>query len=139
MNRLIIAITFFVVLSSCGRNIKRDPIEGKWRSLDTTKGCEIIFKNGFYSLTRWSDDLVNASKGKYFFNKNQARQNTTVTLVPDLQYSEGDTIILPCENIDVMSITDSILTTQKPTQWIHKVGGGTTKENLTEVYKKIEE
>jgi len=138
MKQLITIISFTLILS-CSNKSKLHPIEGKWRYDDTKKGCEIIFINGFYNITRWNDDIVNTSKGKYFFNENQARKNITVTLVPDLQYSEGDTIVLPCENIDVVSITDSILITKKPTLWIHGIGGTTTRKNFTELYKKIKQ
>jgi len=135
----LITIIFFAFILSCSNTTEQHPIEGTWKCDDTKKGCVIIFKNGFYSITRWNDDVVNTSQGKYFFNENQARQNITLTLIPDLQFSEGDTIILPCENIDVVSITDSILITQKPTQWVHGIGGGRIGKNFTELYKKIKQ
>lgn len=133
----LIAIIIFAFILSCSNKSKQYPIEGKWKCTDIEKGCEITFENGFYSITRWSDDLVSTSSGKYFFNENQARESITITLIPNLQFSEGDTIILPCENIDVVSITDSILITQKPTQWAHGIGGGRTRKNHTELYKKV--
>lgn len=136
MKQLISLIFYFVTLS-CNNESKQHPIEGKWKCDDIKNGCEIVFKNGFFNKTRWTDDLVNTSKGKYFFNENPARQNMTVTLVPDLQFSEGDTIILACEYIDVVSINDSILVIQKPTQWVPKIGGGTKRINLKELYKKV--
>jgi hypothetical protein len=136
MKKLIVIILFEIFISCNNKNTQL-LIEGKWRHDDTKTGCELIFENGFYNITRWNDDLVNTSKGRYFLNENQARIKITVTLVPDLQYSEGDTIYLPCENIDIVSITDSFLIIQKPTQWVRNTEGATARKNITELYKKI--
>jgi hypothetical protein len=137
MKQLVITIIFYsLILSSCNKN-KQRTIEGKWRLDDTIKGLEIIFAKGYYNTTKWNDDLVNTSKGKYFFNENQARRSITLTLIPDLQYSEGGTIILPCEIIDIVSMTDSVLITQNSTQWIHGFGKGVTIRNFTEKFRKI--
>ncbi|MFH1003897.1 MAG: hypothetical protein V1781_00115 [Bacteroidota bacterium] len=132
----IILLSFFIFSCNKGKN-DNHLIDGKWRCEEIKNGCEIAFKNGLYNLTKWNDDLVNTSNGKYFLNENKERLNLTLTLVPDLQYSEGDTIMLPCENIDLVSITDSVLITQKPTQWVHGIDGGRTKKNVTTLYKKI--
>lgn len=112
-------------------------IEGIWRYEGADNGSEIVFTNGLYSLTKWNDDLVNVSKGKYFFNENTKRLLLTLTLVPDLQYSEGDTIMLPCDNFDILSITDSFMLIKKPTQWLHSTEKSRTKRNITILYRKI--
>ena len=118
MKQVINIILLSGFLFSCNSNKKESHlIDGKWRFENSKKGSEIIFSNGLYSQIRWNDDLVYKSNGKYYFNENKNRSEVTITLVPDLQYSEGDTIILPCENIDIISLTDSTMTSKKPTQW----------------------
>ena len=138
MKQLAIITVSILFLISCNDDKnERGFIIGKWKYENDKEGCELYFKNGNYTQTKWNDDIVNKSSGKYFINENGNRNTITLTLVPDLQYIEKDTIILYCENIDLVSITDSILITKKPTQWVHGTDKEMTRKNFTENYKKI--
>lgn len=138
MKLIIIIIQISVFAISCANSKSdNDLIEGKWRYEVTKMGCEIVFNNGLYDLTKWNDDLVNTSQGKYFINENKDRLVVTLTLVPNLQFSDGDTIMLPCENIDVVKITDSLLITKKATEWIRRIDGTAIRNNITETYIKL--
>lgn len=67
---------------------------------------------------------------------NKKRITETLTLVPNLQYSGRDTIILPCEIIDIISLADSLLIIQKPTEWVRDADGRRTIKNDIEKYKR---
>lgn len=139
MKYLPIKILFTLFIISCNNEKKQFQIEGTWRYHDANEGCEIILKNGLYNSTRWNYDLVISSKGKYFVNENPARKCITLTLIPDLLISESDTLILDCNNIDIVSITDSVLVTLKQIQLPYENNSGTIWKNQIELYKKKKE
>ena len=137
MKKIIIYSAFFISFISCSHKNKDSLLEGKWRNENYKKGSEIELKKGIYKITKWSDDLVNISTGKYFINENDKRKSITLTLVPNVVYSEKDTIMLPCDNIDIIKITDSALIVQKPTLWVREVNNVSTIKNNTEIFKKV--
>jgi hypothetical protein len=128
---LILPLFFIYSCNDCENN--KHLIDGKWRCEETKNkhGCEIVFRNGLYELTKWHDDIRSNTKGKYFFNENKERVSPTLTLVPDLIYLEKDTIILPCKNIDLLSITDSVLITREYLRRIDRFW----KHNVDTFYK----
>ncbi len=137
MKQVMTIILVSVFLFSCNSNKKEKYlIDGKWRYENSKKGREIVFSNGLYSQIRWNDDLVYKSNGKYYFNENKNRSEVTITLAPDLQHSEKDTILLPCENIDIVILTDSVMFTKKPTQWLYR-GESTRRFSNNEIIKFI--
>lgn len=132
-NRILFA--FFLI--SCSYEKKQFPIEGTWRYNDANKGCEINMKNGLYNSIRWSDDLIICSNGKYFINENPSRKCITLTLIPDLEINEDDTLILDCKNIDIVSITDSVLVTRVPILLPYEKKSGTNwKNQIEERYRR---
>lgn len=138
MKFIVSIILVSVCLFSCINKKEKHFIDGMWLYENSKKGSEITFNNGLYYQIKWDDDLVYKSKGKYYFNENKNRSEVTLTLVPDLQYSQGDTIILPCENMDIVNLTDSILAIKKISQWLYqdnlqKVVGN---DNIVK-YKKV--
>jgi hypothetical protein len=117
MKKLIIILVFSIVLLSCNRNkIDESLIEGKWE-FNINDRLEIFtFKEGLYSNVTIQDDLIVTTKGKYFFNKNINRSEITISLVPDLKFINGDTLMVPCEFLDLISLTDSMLILKTPTE-----------------------
>ena len=117
-------ILFFILLSinliGCNRKkIDKSLIEGKWR-FDFDNRIEIItFKEGLYSKITRNDDLIFTTKGKYFFNENINRSEITISLVPDLKFIKGDTVMESCQYLDLISLTDSLLIIKTPTEWSH--------------------
>lgn len=139
MKEIIALFILSTALVSCNNNRKDQySIDGKWQFMNEKKGSELVFKNGFYSQIKWDDDLVIKSKGNYYVNINPKRAKLIISLIPDLQYSEGDTIRLPCENIDVISLTDSIMIIQQPTQWIHRKDNQSIVKNKIIKFKKVQ-
>ena len=117
-------ILFFILLSinliGCNRKkIDKSLIEGKWR-FDFDNRIEIItFKEGLYSKITRNDDLIFTTKGKYFFNENIKRSEITISLVPDLKFIKGDTVMESCQYLDLISLTDSVLIIKTPTEYSH--------------------
>ncbi len=110
MKKLIIILVFSIVLLSCNRNkIDESLIEGKWEFSNNDRLEIFTFKEGLYSNVTIQDDLIVTTKGKYFFNKNINRSEITISLVPDLKFINGDTLMVPCEFLDLISLTDSML------------------------------
>ncbi len=105
-----------VVLGSGCTHITHDVFEGRWEYAEGDRGCSIELEGGSYKLTKWDDDIVNSSAGRYFVNKNDARQTTTLTFVPDLLKVGNRTVFLPCENFDVLTISDTAFTVQTLSQ-----------------------
>ena len=103
---------------------------------DGGKGKEILLENGAYHLTSWNDDLVNKSNGYYFLNENKNRKTLTLTLVPDLAYSGSDTVLLECQNIDIIELTEQIMIAKKPTRWLVR-DNRRLIETQTMVFKKV--
>lgn len=136
MKRIFTIILLTVLVNSCSNKTKQYPIEGKWRYMNKNKGCEIILKKGTYNYTRWNDDVINCSNGKYFVNENTGRKCTTLTLVPDIQISEGDSLIIGCINIDVVSRTDSTFLAREPSPLHRGINLGTKWEDHTKLFKK---
>jgi hypothetical protein len=68
---LILPLFFIYSCNDCENN--KHLIDGKWRCEETKNkhGCEIVFRNGLYELTKWHDDIRSNTKGKYFFNENK--------------------------------------------------------------------
>ncbi len=136
MKQLFTIILLTILVNSCSNKTDQIAIEGSWLYKDINKGCEIILKKGTYNYTRWEDDVINCSNGKYFVNENPARKCTTLTLVPDIQISEGDSLIIGCINIDVVSLTDSSLLARAPSPLHRGLNLGTKWEDHTELFKK---
>jgi hypothetical protein len=120
MKKVINFLLFSIVILSCNRKkIDESLIEGKWR-FDFDHRIEIItFKEGLYSKITRDDDLIFTTKGKYFFNENINRSEITISLVPDLKFIKGDTVMESCQYLDLISLTDSLLIIKTPTEYSH--------------------
>ncbi len=117
MKKLIIILVFSIVLLSCNRNkIDESLIEGKWEFSNNDRLEIFTFKEGLYSNVTIQDDQIVTTKGKNFFNKNINRSEITISLVPDLKFINGDTLMVPCEFLDLISLTDSMLIIKTPTE-----------------------
>ena len=120
MKKVIIFLVFSINFIGCNRKkIGKSLIEGKWR-FDYDHCIEIItFKEGLYSKITRNDDLIFTTKGKYFFNENINRSEITISLVPDLKFIKGDTVMEPCQYLDLISLSDSLLIIKTPTEYSH--------------------
>jgi hypothetical protein len=120
MKKVIIILVFSINFIGCNRKkIDKSLIEGKWR-FDFDHRIEIItFKEGLYSKITRNDDLIFTTKGKYFFNENINRSEITISLVPDLKFIKGDTVMESCQYLDLISLTDSLLIIKTPTEYSH--------------------
>lgn len=126
-----------ILLSIIACDSKIEKLNGKWSVSEGDKrGKEIILKDGTYTMVTWNDDLVNKSSGLLFVNENSQRQTLTLTLVPDLTYSEGDTILLKCENIDIIKLSSNQMTAIMPTRWFFKESNKFI-ESDTIIFKKV--
>ena len=100
-------IVLFFCFLNCGNNNKH-PFEGRWEYRNSSGyGRIILFKGGSYQQRIWENKAIFDSEGVFFFNENKSRMALTITLIPNLDYTIFDTIILPCENIDLLEITQS--------------------------------
>ncbi len=134
MKKLIIILVFSIVLLSCNRNkIDESLIEGKWEFSNNDRLEIFTFKEGLYSNVTIQDDLIVTTKGKYFFNKNINRSEITISLVPDLKFINGDTLMVPCEFLDLISLTDSMLIIKTLT----KINYSEIKKGVSYVNKTI--
>lgn len=75
-------------------------------------------------------------KGKYFILNNPKRGLKTITLIPDIEISEGDTIRIGYDNFDIVNITDKRLQIVRETEFINK-DDLHIRFNKKEIYKKI--
>ena len=134
MKKLIIIIVFSIVILCCNRNkIDESLIEGKWEFSNNDRLEIFTFKEGLYSNVTIQDDLIVTTKGKYFFNKNINRSEITISLVPDLKFINGDTLMVPCEFLDLISLTDSMLIIKTLT----KINYSEIKKGVSYVNKTI--
>lgn len=134
MKKLIIIIVFSIVILGCKRNkIDESLIEGKWEFSNNDRLEIFTFKEGLYSNVTIQDDLIVTTKGKYFFNKNINRSEITISLVPDLKFINGDTLMVPCEFLDLISLTDSMLIIKTLT----KINYSEIKKGVSYVNKTI--
>jgi len=120
-------------LWSCNSRINLD---GQWAFHEDGRGREITFENERYRDLQWNGDLVRESSGRVFVTSNPRRFPLTVSLIPDLQYSEGDTIVLPCTFLDIIAGSDSLLTVQLPTNW-YGGPGLRPSENPVVTFRKV--
>lgn len=120
MKKVINFLLFSIVILSCnGKKIDESLIEGKWR-FDFDNRIEIItFNQGLYSQIIRNGDLISTTRGKYFFNENINRSEITISLVPDLKFIKGDTVMESCQYLDLISLTDSVLIIKTPTEYSH--------------------
>jgi hypothetical protein len=120
MKKVINFLLFSIVILSCNRKkIDESLIEGKWR-FDFDNRIEIItFNQGLYSQIIRNGDLISTTRGKYFFNENINRSEITISLVPDLKFIKGDTVMESCQYLDLISLTDSLLIIKTPTEYSH--------------------
>ncbi|KAF2514674.1 hypothetical protein [Flavobacterium foetidum] len=123
--------------SSCNHSVEENKYNGKWILQDQNYNEDIIFKNGNYTKNYSSDDLRVNSSGKFYLNKNDNRTGITISLIPNKIISEKDTIFQECENLDIIEINDSIIVTQKPTQWIKGTNDKYVRMNETLIYKRF--
>ena len=103
-----ISTLIILIFLSC-RDKMNDSIEGKWQHRDEYSRIvsEIIFKNGVFEKRVCNKLVISKCKGKYYLNENESRKTVTLSLIPDLIYSSYDTIILPCQNLDILNLTNN--------------------------------
>jgi hypothetical protein len=120
MKKVILFLVFSIVISSCNRKkIDKSLIEGKWRFYLDNRVEIITFREGLYSKITANGDAIFTTRGKYFFNENIKRSEMTISLVPDLRFIKGDTVMEPCQYLDLISLSDSLLIIKTPTEWSH--------------------
>ena len=73
--------------------------------------------DGLYSKLTVFDDLVYTTKGTYYFNENTKRSEITISLIPDLKFINGDTVMESCQNLDLINLTDSTFIIKAPTEY----------------------
>ena len=138
MKKVINFLLFSIVILSCNKKkIDESLIEGKWR-FDFDHRIEIItFKEGLYSKITRDDDLIFTTKGKYFFNENIKRSEMTISLVPDLRFIKGDTVMESCQYLDLISLTDSVLIIKTRTEWNYDTGVTCTNKKIKVRKEKV--
>jgi hypothetical protein len=120
MKKVINFLLFSIVISSCNRKkIDKSLIEGKWRFYLDNRVEIITFREGLYSKITANGDAIFTTRGKYFFNENINRSEITISLVPDLKFIKGDTVMEPCQYLDLISLSDSLLIIKTPTEYSH--------------------
>ena len=120
MKKLLFVLVLSTNLIGCNRKkINESLLEGKWRFYLDNRIEIITFKEGLYSKITRNDDLIFTTKGKYFFNENINRSEITISLVPDLKFIKGDTVMESCQYLDLISLTDSLLIIKTPTEYSH--------------------
>jgi hypothetical protein len=120
MKKVILFLVFSIVISSCNRKkIDKSLIEGKWRFYLDNRVEIITFREGLYSKITANGDAIFTTRGKYFFNENINRSEITISLVPDLKFIKGDTVMEPCQYLDLISLSDSLLIIKTPTEYSH--------------------
>lgn len=104
---LLIQILF---LLSCNEKQAESKFNGTWSFSNEYRGIELILEDGYFIKTSWNDDLVIRTKGKYLITSNPNRVMNTICLIPNIQvYDSADTIMPPCEFIDVIFLSDSTM------------------------------
>jgi hypothetical protein len=120
MKKVINFLLFSIVILSCNRKkIDKSLIEGKWRFYLDNRVEIITFREGLYSKITANGDAIFTTRGKYFFNENINRSEITISLVPDLKFIKGDTVMESCQYLDLISLTDSLLIIKTPTEYSH--------------------
>ena len=120
MKKILFVLVLSTNLIGCNRKkINESLLEGKWRFYLDNRIEIITFKEGLYSKITRNDDLIFTTKGKYFFNENINRSEITISLVPDLKFIKGDTVMESCQYLDLISLTDSLLIIKTPTEYSH--------------------
>lgn len=120
MKKILFVLVLSINLIGCNRKkINESLLEGKWRFYLDNRVEIITFKEGLYSKITINDDLIFTTKGKYFFNENINRSEITISLVPDLKFIKGDTVMESCQYLDLISLTDSLLIIKTPTEYSH--------------------
>ena len=123
MKKVILFLVFSIVISSCNRKkIDKSLIEGKWRFYLDNRVEIITFREGLYSKITANGDAIFTTRGKYFFNENINRSEITISLVPDLKFIKGDTVMESCQYLDLISLTDSVLIIKTRTEWNYDTG-----------------
>jgi len=123
MKKVILFLVFSIVISSCNRKkIDKSLIEGKWRFYLDNRVEIITFREGLYSKITANGDAIFTTRGKYFFNENIKRSEMTISLVPDLRFIKGDTVMESCQYLDLISLTDSVLIIKTLTEWNYDTG-----------------
>ena len=116
-------ILFILVLSTnligCNRKkIDESLLEGKWSFYMNDRDVLITFNDdGLYSKLTVFDDLVYTTKGTYYFNENTKRSEITISLIPDLKFINGDTVVESCQYLDLINLTDSTFIIKAPTEY----------------------
>ena len=120
MKKILFVLVLSINLIGCNRKkINESLLEEKWRFYLDNRVEIITFKEGLYSKITINDDLIFTTKGKYFFNENINRSEITISLVPDLKFIKGDTVMESCQYLDLISLTDSLLIIKTPTEYSH--------------------
>ena len=134
MKPLIQIVFSLYLVTACNKREKTElAVQGKWKNGNEKNGEQIIFNDKNYYQTEWNDDLIHETKGMYFIVENPHRKSASIFLVPNLVYRNQDTLILPCEVLDITKKTDSSFFVQVPTRW---VGEGAIK-NTSKQYTKV--
>lgn len=135
--KMFLLVFVLCVFYSCNSYFDDHYLQGTWLNEEGDRGHQIVFEQGEFHQTISNDDLVNKSKGKYFLNKNPLRSQMTISLIPDIIISEGDTIILENSNLDVVKLSDSIMFVRLPTRWVHETPNSTKRVNRMIKYVKL--
>ena len=75
-------------------------------------------------------------KGKYYLLNNPKRGLKTITLVPDIEISDGDTIRIAYDNFDIVKISNGRLQIVRETEFFDR-DDLHLQFNKNEIYKKI--
>lgn len=83
-------------------------VNGSWKTSDSLTEEVYTFKNGTFKKKGDYNSETLETEGQYFINENKERYSVTVTLVPDefLPTETKYNTMLPCENLDIVSIND---------------------------------
>jgi hypothetical protein len=144
-------ITIFA-LSSCGPKSKsirtKDGLIGTWK-LDSVSNVNgkyykadakniFTFKDASNYTYEWMNyDVGNTFNGKYAVIENPKRAWATITLVPDVQINDKDTIRIEYNNFDIIELSTNRLHTVAQTEFINRKGKPSIIFNKHKIYKRV--
>ena len=107
MKRLIFLFFFVMVFYACdNRSPYYHLVMGKWSAKDSLTELVYEFKQDRFERFGSYDSQELKVEGAYFINENKERHTVTMCLVPDedMHLSQDYQVMLPVENLDIISI-----------------------------------
>ncbi|WP_158828487.1 hypothetical protein [Mucilaginibacter lacusdianchii] len=96
------------------------------------------FKDASNYIYEWMNyDVGNNFHGKYIIVENPKRAWATISLVPDIQMSDKDTVRTEYINFDIVALSADRLHTVDQTKFIDRKGKPSIIFNKHKIYKRV--